>query len=763
MRPQFTADAAFGLDNISKTSWNGYMIESDARYAHTLLDEILPPAFDYAQRKRIGDRNFKHLKQLDLYENQDEQSLDLIMGMLVAGALFTFTKHVGGFLRGRGDELSDDALKTARVWRKIPWIFMAADIESREGNTPFFQMKAHGAQPSSLPSDEPWPEFTLYSPALRDLHSQGYVRFFSLFWKAGDCWHSYGPIIPLTQLQSMNDLRYYGEISAKERKNGQITGARKESEYPLSTRMASNPIPWIRLIQLSGMPRVENPRFTMGMFASCADHPKTPEDTHQLLTEAEHISAVLEEQNLHPHVRSAEIPGLGPAVRLGIENPQRPGDMSTLYIHKGTVFLRSLALESYNEIRKFLETLVQLPEQPMLDINYVLYGYADDWYASTDTLHLLIEAFEDEIDDDDDFDDFDNFEDHDGEKAHSSPGGDAPELQFNVDLETINSISGELISARNSGREPDLDQIMQRTGASRSDVENVQRMIERSLANMGVDDSPGPFDLPPAAVHALTTPPLEEADGLLSLKTLSRLDPEEFTDTPVIRVYKKLTEASESGGFIPATAAGYIKPAIVKQLAQELPESRVFGKAMKISKETDWLWLHRMRNVFVSAGILVTEPKGFRISRTGTNSEALKEIHLQVLKTLFHHHPWEDHPRFSANNETWIHRTSALLLYGLKYLAQQDPEQRVYDHQMAFHLANYIPEYREALKNATDQDADSFDSPLWYLRLRVISLFFSHFCVPMGLAQEVNTEEGLFKPEPLVPTALLDALVSLRN
>lgn len=337
-----------------------------------------------------------------------------------------------------------------------------------------------------------------------------------------------------------------------------------------------------------------------------------------------------------------------------------------------------------------------------------------------------------------------------------------PDFNITTDLDTINAVSAELITARNAGEEPDINRIMKNTGASRSNVEAIQKMIEYSLSNMGVDtDIPGPFDLPPAAVHALTSPPLEEAEGLLSLDNLAQLKPAAFQNVPIIRLYKALTEAEDPGGFIPVTAAGYIKPAIVKKLAQILPDQLGFLEPEEVKKESDWFWLERMRNLLTSADILLVESKGFRLAFTGTDPATIKDIYLRTLSALFRHHPWGTHPRFNFEDESWIHGTSALLLYGLKYLADNAADHRVYDYEMAPHLARYVPEYRETLRDDPDQDPRKFDTPVGYLGYRVISLFFQQFCIPLGLAESIEVEP--LKPKPVVPTPLLDALVRLRT
>ncbi|AHC16513.1 hypothetical protein [Salinispira pacifica] len=526
----------------------------------------------------------------------------------------------------------------------------------------------------------------------------------------------------------------------------------------MSERVTSNPIPWIRLIEISGMPKVRNPRFTIGMFASYAEHPENPADESSIQNAAEEISDLINTSKFLARRRMLDDPNVGLAAAISIESPHRHADMSSVYIHQGTVYLKSIARESYDEIREVLEPIVQLPEDPMLDVSFGLYTFADDWYAATDTLHLLIEAFDDEIFDGDEED----LDDDGGFPDGNKPSATMPDFNITTDLDTINAVSAELITARNAGEEPDINRIMKNTGASRSNVEAIQKMIEYSLSNMGVDtDIPGPFDLPPAAVHALTSPPLEEAEGLLSLDNLAQLKPAAFQNVPIIRLYKALTEAEDPGGFIPVTAAGYIKPAIVKKLAQILPDQLGFLEPEEVKKESDWFWLERMRNLLTSADILLVESKGFRLAFTGTDPATIKDIYLRTLSALFRHHPWGTHPRFNFEDESWIHGTSALLLYGLKYLADNAADHRVYDYEMAPHLARYVPEYRETLRDDPDQDPRKFDTPVGYLGYRVISLFFQQFCIPLGLAESIEVEP--LKPKPVVPTPLLDALVRLRT
>ncbi len=713
----------------------------DARSASRLLDRITPHGFEYALRKRL-DRDL--LRQFDASSltGQEEDHQDLIKGMLIGGRVFGSVKQCGAFIRSRGDDLSEDALALARMWRRSPWLYMVADITSQKDESGFFSLSALGGKPAALSEEASWPDFTLYSPALRSVHAQGYTRILALFWNAGDHWQTYGPMIPLPHFRGEGELNFFSAAASSGHKKPIFIHGGLPERPSLSETIAENPLPWLSLMEISGMPRIANPRFTIGMFASYEKSAEALGDVEEIERAAETIAGILEASGYMAELRYLDDnPRLAPAAYIDIELPHRNGDMSAMYLHKKGFFIKTIARESYDELVSALDGHISLPTEPMRSLDFTVYLETIRRFPELDSLDMLTREFDAQIQEPD-------FEDDEG---------NVPEI--NMSLDTLNAVVGELLDARNNGREADYQEIQKKTGTTTDDINQAMALMERSLEGMGLDEGPGPFDLPPAAVHSLTTEPLFEAEGMLSLSALGELEESVFAEVPVIRLYTALVRLAENGGFIPCTPAGYIKPQIVKALADKMPESTYRGIELQITKEADWYWLSLMRKILTAADILIPEPKGLRLAQANVDPQSLKMLYRDLFTTCMSSYSWEYHPRFDFENEGWIHFSSPLMLYGIKKLSEESENSEVYASDLAPHLARYVPEYREILKQSPQTEVDRIDSPLGYLSFRVVGLFFSQMCIPMGLVTE--SKSRALKRLPVRPSTILQALVTL--
>lgn len=707
------------------------------------LDAILPAAFRYASRKKIANQSLQQFKRSSLIEFPQENQ-DIMQGMLVAGRLFTDASRVAAFLRGGADQLTGDPLQLVRVWRSTPWFFAAVEVLDRPQDA-VFEVRGIGAQPDGFPADDNWSRMTLYSPATANLYAEGRTRMFSLFWKATDHWQTYGALVALTHMPKDRDVFYYSELTAN------IPGKNRNSDHRiigsipdemesdtiqqnLCDSMASNPLAWLRLLEISHVPPVGNPRFTFGMYASAADLPDStnqPDPTDMTIEVGRH----LQQAGI-----GCEVKSIDESVYASITLPDRPGDMSALYLDTDyeAAFLKTAALESYTELQQVLRPFFSFPATPMLDVNFALYMYASQWYAPDDQLHDLIDLF-----------------------AEEEPADDTQVSSSQADTSQLNAVLGLINTAYNNGTSISDEEIVRQTGASRDMVQQMRAVLAKSLENMGVDGSPGPFDLPPAEVHELTQMPFPDQSRHISLHRLEAIPAEMYETVPVLRLYQAMFACSPETGLLPLTASGYLKPIVVQQLASALPDLvEEHGEGLQYTKkEGDWYWLGRMRRLLVDAQLLVKEKNGLRVSTASpVIAENLPQIYRELLQTLLQRHPWEEHAMSTEKPEHWVHRTGPLLMYGIVKCSHGTGTTST--TELAQHLTRYIPEFRRFLTENPDLPPDSNKSPVWYVELTAVIPFLYFFAIPMGLAQYQSAATPADYPRQVQPTELLRQLVT---
>ena len=92
--------------------------EAQCKRAASLFNDVIEPAFRYAERKRLVARPFAAYRDADdLWEGFPEGWEENVLGMLAAGALFTRPDRVAAFLRGTKQTLREELATMVRRWR----------------------------------------------------------------------------------------------------------------------------------------------------------------------------------------------------------------------------------------------------------------------------------------------------------------------------------------------------------------------------------------------------------------------------------------------------------------------------------------------------------------------------------------------------------------------------------------------------------------------------------------------------------------------
>jgi hypothetical protein len=166
--------------------------EAECKRAAAVLDEVLQPAFRYAERKRLVDRPFaQYQKKQEWWEGFPEQWEENVLGMLAAAAVFTRPDRVSAFLRGSKNDLRDNAAALVRRWRARPWVWAFFEVIDELGDRRLL-VEPVGAPPSSWSDTGEWSEMLVYSRTVSENYRRGLKLFFGQLVDVGPAFATYG-------------------------------------------------------------------------------------------------------------------------------------------------------------------------------------------------------------------------------------------------------------------------------------------------------------------------------------------------------------------------------------------------------------------------------------------------------------------------------------------------------------------------------------------------------------------------------------------
>jgi len=224
------------------------------------------------------------------------------------------------------------------------------------------------------------------------------------------------------------------------------------------------------------------------------------------------------------------------------------------------LFLRGMTDDTYARGRRAVATLAAFPEAPDVRVSLTMHAAAMDILDCTDVLSILEGDVTPGGDDD---------------TVDGETGPDPGEISF----EQIQPVLNLLMESHNEGKDYSDREIAARTGITPEQVRMLRKQVEGMVhRNDAAHPTPDRFGLPSKPFHTLFSRRTPLATGVFALKDLPRekLSPEEdalIARTPVVRFARWVIEQ----GGLPATAAGYVSPAVVRTALDDGIVTRYFA------------------------------------------------------------------------------------------------------------------------------------------------------------------------------------------
>ena len=249
--------------------------EVECKRASAVLNDVVQPAFRYAERKRLVVRPFAQFHEnQDWWEGFPEEWEESVLGMLAAAAVFTRPERVAAFLRSSKSNLHDDASALVRRWRARPWAWAFFRVVEELGDRRLVVAPV-GDAPSTWSDPNEWDELLIYSRSVTENYRRGMELFFGLLVDAGPAFVTYGAVIPFQGLDEADALFMADVVSQASAAPGSVPllGV-AEPDAPVSDIAAENPLPFLAMLRVSETPPVRTPQGPPGRYASWLDLPE---------------------------------------------------------------------------------------------------------------------------------------------------------------------------------------------------------------------------------------------------------------------------------------------------------------------------------------------------------------------------------------------------------------------------------------------------------------------------------------------------------
>ncbi len=742
--------------------------EAECKRAASRFNDVLEPAFRYAERKRLVARPFAAYREAaDLWEDFPEGWEENVLGMLAAGAVFSRPDRVASFLRGTKQTLRDELATMVRRWRTRPWAYAYFEVVEDLGDRRLLVAPV-GAPPSGWSDPEAWDELLVYSPVVTDNYRRGSALFFAQLADTGPAFVTHGAVIPFRGLDKADVLFAADVIAHADDPPGAVPllGV-ADPDISVSDLAASDPIPFLAMLRWSDTPPVRTPHGVPGRYAAWTDLPDLPDAfSEQVWQDAargagEKIAAIVLDDE-------------GGALTMGEGSPMYD---PAIYLSRQTRhgFLDARTREGYDRGRAVAAGVIDFPEHPEVSTALTAVVAMAHVMGLDETLldecALLRERHEKTI------------------IGVGPPDGafddEASDEALPVSVEEFRAIADRLIANHNEGRHEESDTIAAALGTDPAVVDGVRRKLEGMLGRMteGTADLPGAdrFGLSPKAFSQLMRPGEPDVAGVLRLR-----GPEEVrrawrsaAEAPYCSAVGWLLDRAMGEGGLPATQAGYIAPAIVARAYDEEifrsatvtstgqgrdadPDERASARERsRPRKEGDWFQLLRARRLAESAHLLRLSGRRFEPTETAERlADDPAALYHHLLVTAFRTFEWAEARYFEP--PVYLHEMAGFLFHAAGELcrARSGPTGTHNDaawvpaEALADRFIAAVPELAAAAEAEHTSTGAPFGLRSW--TLVVVSMFFvDHLGVSFGL---LETDGGYGTSERFRTTPLYDVV-----
>ncbi len=746
--------------------------EAQCKRSASVFDEVLEPAFRYADRKRLAVRPFaSYFKAEELWEGFPDGWEENVLGMLAAGAVFTRPERIAAFLRSMKEKLRSGVVAMVRAWRTRPWVWAFFEVIEDLGDRRL-RVVPIGAPPSTWSDTECWNEMLLYSRTVTENHYRGSRIFFTQLVDTGPAFATYGAIIPFQGLEEVDVLSMAHIVRHANRPPGSVPllGV-VDFATPVSDIVASNPIPFLAMLRYSETPPVRTPEGAPGRYASWATLPDIPDPWSEIswrdAAEAagERVAAVVFDDEGGGIALGDGSPMYDPAIYLSREDE--------------CAFLEARTRVGYERGRASAARIAEFPETPEVAAGILAVAAAAQIVGLDETLldqcGALRERYEAEI----------------VKASPQEPIGVDDEEPLPSSMDEFQAIADRLVNNHNEGIHEETETIAADLGVVPDLVDSVRRQLESSFSRMfaGEGDLPGAdrFGLSPRAFAQLARGGVPNVAGVIRLRDTAELRNAQglLAEAPYQRGALWLMERAMSDQGLPATQAGYISPAvvneahearIVRSFADILGEQRDDAGAdsheirerLRPKKEAEWPGLLRLRSLAESAHLLKLSGKIFRLTEiTQRLVDDPAALYHHLLVTAFRTFEWAVGDRFDPPPE--LHRMAGFLFYaagalcdarrsgardGATALGDTVDSDWVPLFMLADRFVATIPSLAQAVSEeasaADDGERRSFGMGE-YVRVAVRAFFVDQLGVQFGLLESNDRigEEAAFRTTPL--------------
>ena len=722
---------------------------AECKRAATRINDLLPELFSYAQRKKLTVRPFRAYYDLaEVWKDYPEEWEDSVLGMLAGYAVCGQTKTCAAFVRSVRDRLEDREFALARDWRTVPWIWSVFEVVEDLGESRI-AVRPVGQRPSSWPISVDWEVLYIYSPTIvRNFHA-GVSLFLGQLMLSGDIFHTYGVILPF-QSFGKTDLLAYADfvrlsLGSTHRIVEPLAGV-SERTGTLSDDIAADPLPFLRLFEFTNAPQMKGRRGLWRRNASVVSF-----DGAGDISNVKYWEASLNHDSRRIHTSRF----LDDAAAIYLEDGSPLYD-PVVYLSFSTrrIFLVAANDDAYESGREALSPVVEMPQTPQVSCSMLVITAVTKILDVDDELKIMQDRF--------DSAELAPEAVKAEETVHPAAGDpDAPTLPT---IDEVQKILDRLTYNHNEGiEETDADTAR----ALGLDIEMVAN-LKRSFPSLGTGDSEhrevDRMGLSPRAFSELLSQPVPAAEGALVLRTSKRLHAfdshfsEMIRATPIIRFTLWFLGKAGPRGKIAATAAGFVKPSMIREAEADgviptplelakrisLPGSEPseeslarIAEILKPKREKDARDFHRYRNLLEASKIIRLSGNSFAVTNDGHNllNDPIALYH-RLIETMFGSHEWNESTRFQSI--PGLRERAGFLFYALHTICHNRSTSASDEYRwepisrLTTAYAGTIPDVADVLENPREVDSIGLDQ---IIEAQLHHPFISFFGESFGLVE----------------------------
>jgi len=712
-----------------------------------IVDHIVP----YAERKGYLDPVMNDLQErVPDPSRYPEEWPSMIYAMLGSATVTTVLKRAQGFVRSTRDELAPAELELARVWRRVPWAFIAFEaVEPVEHD--IVLVDPIGDAPPGWPVDLPWSRLPIYSPSLANAHARGVRSGLALVAYDGTVFHTYGGILQFVSFDA-GDLLYFASLVADDSGPDELPFllGSPEDVPSISAVIRNDPVPFMMLFLRQDLPVTTGRGGAWRYCASMISYDGDEDLADEAMWRRVITGGGTEIQDI---VVTDELVG----IRLGSDTPMYE-PLVLVSLEDRAIYVRGMTEDAYERGVSAVAALSAMPSEPQAHASMAMMAVAREILEPIDLLSDLEVIVTEMID---------------GPSAVGASTSGALSAESDGDLledgpelpafEMIQPVLNLLMENYNEGRGYTDEVIADRTGV---DVEQVRMLREQMMGIVdrapggpgapgvasgstasGPERNPRPgtepvkpadrFGLPPGPFHRIMSSPIPAEEGVLALRDLRDTPPtqaeeEALRSVPLFRFARWMLDLDT----ITATAAGYVAPAIVRRAIDEkiVPiyhdvfRADLFEEEMP-KKEIDAPVFNRYRDILESAGLIRLDGNRFVVN-TRVDTGNLGDIVSMIAEAMFTTVRW-DTMRYGAPIPR-LRESAAFLLYVVKRLSRKEPEgwvpvNAVYDA--------FLGAYPSLADQVSPEDLRNAGTAAWFIFLSIRVNFVSLFGETLGILE----------------------------